>query len=73
MRGDILVRDDITAVPAGNAPVTQVALKNCVPFTKCITKIDGTTVDDAAGLDLVMLKYNLIKYSSNYFDTTASL
>ena len=23
----------------------QVALKNCEPFTKCITEIDGTIVD----------------------------
>ena len=34
--------------------VTQVAFKNCAPFTKCITKIDGTAIDDAADLDLVM-------------------
>ena len=26
---------------------TQIAFKNCAPFTKCITKIDGTTIDDA--------------------------
>ena len=28
-------------------------------------KIDETTVDDAESLDLVMLMYNLIEYSSN--------
>ena len=28
--------------------------KNCAPFTKCITKIDETTIDDAEDLDLVM-------------------
>ena len=33
----ILVRGDITVVAA---PATQVACKNCTPFTKCITKID---------------------------------
>ena len=36
----ILVRGDITVKAA---PATQVAFKNCAPFTKCITKIDGTT------------------------------
>ena len=41
--------------------VTQVAFKNCAPFTKCITKIDGTIIDDAENLDLVMPIYNLIK------------
>ena len=38
----ILVRDNITVV---ESPVTQLASKNCAPFTKCITKIDGTTID----------------------------
>ena len=55
------------------APKTQVAFKNCAPFTKCITKIDGTTIDDAENLDLVMPMYNLIEYSSNCFETAASL
>ena len=36
-------------------------------------KIDGTTIDDAADLDLVMLMYNLLMYNSNYSDTTACL
>ena len=66
----ILVTGDITVVAA---PATQVALKNCAPFTKCVTKIDGTTIDDAMDLDLVMQMYNLIEYSSNYFETTGSL
>ena len=43
------------------------------PFTKFITKIDGITIDDAKGLDLVMQIYNLIKYSSNCSETTGSL
>ena len=48
----ILVKGDITVTVA---PQTQVSFKNCAPFTKCITKIDGTTIDDAEDLDLVML------------------
>ena len=47
----ILARDDITII---GHQATQVAFKNCAPFTKCITKIDGTTIDDAEDLDLVM-------------------
>ena len=35
----ILVRSDIAIM---GHQVTQVAFKNCAPFTKCITKIDGT-------------------------------
>ena len=66
----ILVRGDITIT---GHKETQVAFKNWAPFTKCITKIDETTIDDAEDLDLVMPMYNLIKHSSNYSETTESL
>ena len=49
------------------------AFKNCVSFINCITKIDGTTIDDAEDLDLVMSMKNLIEYSSNFSETTESL
>ena len=67
----ILVGGDITI--AGRNIVTEVVFKNCAPFTKYITKIDETTIDDAENLDLVMPMYNLIEYSSNYYETTGSL
>ena len=41
--------------------------------TECITKIDGTTIDDAEDLDLVMPMHNLIEYSSSYSEATWSL
>ena len=41
----ILVRNDIIT-PSHNIP-TPVVFKNCAPLIKCITKIDGTTKDDA--------------------------
>ena len=66
----ILVRGDIIVTPA---PVTQVWFENCVPFMKCITKIDGKAIDDAEDLDLVMPMYSLIEYSPNYSETTRSL
>ena len=53
--------------------VTQAAFKNCAPFTKYITKIDGGIIDDGEDLDLVMPMYNLKEYSSNYSETTESL
>ena len=37
---------------------TQVACKSCAPFTKCITKIDWTTVSDDVDVDLVVPMYN---------------
>ena len=48
----------------------KIALKNCAPFTKSITKIDGTTLDDAKHLELVMPMHNPSEYNSNYCDTT---
>ena len=63
----ILVTGDITVIAA---PATQVAFKNCAPFTKYLTKVDGTIIDDAKDLDLVMPMYNLIEYSPNYSETT---
>ena len=35
-------------------PATQVGFKNCAQFTKCITKIDETTINYVKNLDLVM-------------------
>ena len=40
----ILLKGNISVIAA---PATQVSIKNCAPFTKCITKIDGTTIDDS--------------------------
>ena len=54
----ILVRREITVAAA---PETQVAFKHCTPFTKCITKIDETTIDDAEKLGLFIPMHNLIE------------
>ena len=66
----ILVTGDITVTAA---PETQVEFKNCAPFTISITEIDGTTIDDAENLYLIMLLYNVLEYSSNYSETTWNL
>ena len=52
---------------------TKVAFKNCAPFEKCSTEIDGTLVDEANVISITMPMYNLIEYSDNYFDTSGSL
>ena len=67
----VLVRDNIT-IP-GRKIATEEALKNCAPFTKCITKNDVTTIDDAEDLDLVMPMHNLTEHSSKYSETTGIL
>ena len=53
----ILVTGNITLI---GHQETQVAFKNCAPFTNCIPKIDRTRMVDAENLDLVMPMYNLI-------------
>ena len=47
--------------------------KNCAPFTKCISKINNTQIEDANDVDVVMSMYNLIKYSNIYSKTSQSL
>ena len=41
-------------------------IKNNAPFNNCILKINGTKIDNAEDLDVVMSMYNLLEYSKNY-------
>ena len=50
-----------------------VTFKNCAPFTKCISKINNTYIDNAQDIDIVMPMYNLIENSDNYSKTSGSL
>ena len=50
-----------------------VIFKNCAPFTKCISIISNTDIDNAQDIDIVMPMYNLIEYSNNYSKTSGSL
>ena len=67
----IFVDGTIRAANAVNA--TRLALKNCAPFTKCNLAINDEHVDTAENLDIVMSMYNLIEYSDNYQDSSATL
>ena len=48
-----LARSDIDI--AGRSLVTEAAFKGCAPFSKCITKIDQTTRDNAENVYLVYI------------------
>ena len=65
----ILVSGTITvtelAAGGGNKNI-QVVLKNCAPFTDCISEINNTQIDNAKDINVVMPMYNLIEYSNNY-------
>ena len=67
----ILVDGTIRAAAADNN--TRLALKNCAPFTKCNSEINDEHVYTAENLDIVMPMYNLIEYSDNYQDSSATL
>ena len=67
----ILVDGTIRAAAANGD--TRLALKNCAPFTKCNLKINDEHIDTAENLDITMPMYNLIEYSDNYHDSSATL
>ena len=67
----ILIDGTIRAAAANAA--TRLALKNCAPFTKCNLEINNEHVDTAKNLDITMPMYNVIEYSDNYQDSSATL
>ena len=52
---------------------TRLDLRNCAPFTKCNLEIIDEHIDTAENLDIAMPMYNLIEYSDNYQDSSATL
>ena len=66
----ILVTGNITVNAAND---TDVAFKNCAPFSTCKTVINDVFVDEANHIYIAMPMYNLIEYSDNYSDTSGSL
>ena len=67
----ILVTGNIKVKNGNDA--TRVAIKNCHPFTRASFKLNNEQVDTADNLDLTMNLYNMLEYSDNYADTTASV
>ena len=51
----------------------KVVIKNCTPFTDCISEINTTQTDSAKDTDVVILMNKLIEYSDNYSKTSGSL
>ena len=62
----LLINNTAAAATDPNNRNKKVILKNCAPFTNCISKINNTPTDNAEYIDIVMLMYNLIAYSDNY-------
>ena len=66
----ILVTGNITVNAAND---TDVAFKNCAPFSTCKTVINDVFVDETNHIYIAMPMYNLIEYSDNYSDASGSL
>ena len=77
----ILVKGTITITGEGTDAAAEraderdkgVTFKNCAPFTKCISRINNTDIDNAHDIDIVIPMYNVIEYSDNYSKTSGSL
>ena len=77
----ILVKGTIIITGTGNYAAARrtdrrrknIILKNCAPFTKCISKINNTEIDNAQDIMIIMPIYNLTEYSNNYSKTSGSL
>ena len=69
--GTVTVPNTETAVNPNNRKNTLI--KNCAPFTECISEINNTQIDNTKVIDIVMPMYNLIEYSDNYSKTSGSL
>ena len=67
----IVVKGDITVSAAAGVNEIRdkknrpLAFKNNAPFIRCISKINGTLVENAEDVDIVMPMYNLLGDSKN--------
>ena len=65
----IVIKGTIIITGAGDDAVARradeinkgITFKNCAPFTKCISRINNTDIDNAHDVDIVMPMYNLIE------------
>ena len=69
---DAYILVDGTIRGTGDNNNTRLALKNCAPFEKCNLEINDEHANTAENLDIVMSMYNLIEYSGNYEDSSAT-
>ena len=50
----------------------KLIFQNNARFQSSISKINNTSIDNAADLDIVMPMYNMLEYSDNYSMTSGS-
>ena len=53
--------------------IKGISFRSNAPFINCISKINGTLIENAEDLDVAVPMYYLLEYSKNYSKTTGSL
>ena len=69
----IITVPNIAVAEAGANNRKNIKIKNCAPFTKCMSETNDTHRDNTNDIDIVMPMYNLIEYSANYWKTSGRL
>ena len=73
VKGNITVNNTTAGGAAAKNTNKKAIFKNYASFTKCISKINNTQIDNAEYIDIIMAMHNLIEYSDNYSKTSGSL
>ena len=73
VKGNITVNNNAAEGDAANNTNKKVIFKNYAPFTKCISKINNTQINNVEYTDIIMPMYNLIEYIDNYSKTPVCL
>ena len=73
-KGTIIITgaEDNAAARQADERNKGVIFKNSVPFTKSISKVNDTEINNARDIDIVVEMYNLIEYCDNYSKTSGS-
>ena len=64
---------NVENVAAAYVPNTKATFKNCHSSVRCKIHLNDVHLEDSDNLDIIMNMYNLIEYSDNYSDSTASM
>ena len=62
----ITVNNTAAADADANNANKKVIFKNYALFTDCKSEINNVEIDNAKGINIIMLMYTLIEYSDNY-------
>ena len=73
VKGTITVPNTAAAGVAVNNANKNLILKNCPPFTDCITEINNAQVDDAQKFGVAISMYNSTEYNNAYLKISGRL